>query len=212
MPTHVWIEDCRGFAFGWGALASVSSAKKPPNTAVGLKLDGSFRHSKKHPPQKTNSSSQIQRFSLRLVFLSPIRFRAKSSAPVSSSCQSRLCSSARRINENRAVLASAPFGSAPLRRLTAPPCAPYLAIYETNVFFWPAKGQIQPEAHPKCPATRHYCLAVRPSLIPYLNRCSIPMRPLNYSKSTQKPCSTWRAVAKFPVFKSESFGALEDRN
>src|SRR5262249_19067514 len=40
----------------------------------------------------------------------------------------------RRIPQNRAVLASAPSGSAPLRRLTAPPSAPSLAIYETNVF------------------------------------------------------------------------------
>jgi hypothetical protein len=38
---------------------------------------------------------------------------AKSAAPVGSSCQSRLRSSARLINQNRAVLASAPLGSAP---------------------------------------------------------------------------------------------------
>src|SRR5580700_4566834 len=43
--------------------------------------------------------------------------------------------------QNRAVLASAPLGCAPLRRLTAPPCAPSLANYETNVFYWPAKAQ-----------------------------------------------------------------------
>src|ERR1700722_18121367 len=61
---------------------------------------------------------------------------------VGSSCQSRLCSSARLINQNRAVLASAPLGSAPLRRLTAPPCAHSLANYETNVFYWPAKAQL----------------------------------------------------------------------
>ena len=97
-------------------------------------------------PEKTKfSRSQLQRCSLPLVFLSHTRFRAKSAAPVSSSCQSRLCSSARRIPQNRAVLASAPFGSAPLRRLTAPPCAPSLAIYETNVFYWPAKAQFQQE-------------------------------------------------------------------
>jgi hypothetical protein len=41
--------------------------------------------------------AQVQRYSLRLVFLPHIRFTAKSRAPVGSSCQSRLCSSARRI-------------------------------------------------------------------------------------------------------------------
>ena len=35
-------------------------------------------------------------------------------------------------------------------RLTAPPCAHFLANYETNGFYWPAKAQFQPlEAHPK---------------------------------------------------------------
>jgi len=93
-------------------------------------------------PDKTRfSGSQVQRYSLRLVFLPHIRFTAKSGAPVGSFCQSRLCSSARRIPQNRAVLASAPLGSAPLRRLTAPPCAPSLANYETNVFYWPVKAQ-----------------------------------------------------------------------
>src|SRR5580700_4280301 len=43
--------------------------------------------------------------------------------------------------QNRAVLASAPSGSAPLRRLTAPLCAPSLANYETNVFYWPVEAQ-----------------------------------------------------------------------
>jgi hypothetical protein len=109
-----------------------------------------FRHSNKHVQRSKFSWSQSQRYSLRLVFLPHIRFTAKSRAPVGSSCQSRLCSSARCIPQNRAVLASAPFGSAPLRRLTAPPCAPSLAIYETNVFYWPAKDQFQlREAHPK---------------------------------------------------------------
>src|SRR5260370_33132548 len=38
------------------------------------------------------------------------------------------------------------------RRLTAPPCAPSLANYETNVFYWPAKAQFKPlEGYPKCP-------------------------------------------------------------
>jgi len=94
--------------------------------------------------------SQALRYSLRLVFHLHIRFTAKSSAPLGSFCQSRLCSSARRIPQNRAVLASAPSGSAPLRKLTAPPSAPFLAIYETNVFYWPVKAQLQPlEANPK---------------------------------------------------------------
>jgi hypothetical protein len=88
------------------------------------------------------SGSQVQRYSLRLVFLPYIRFTAKFLAAVGSYCQSRLCSSARRIPKNRAVLASAPFGSAALRRLTAPPCAHSLADYETNVFCWPAKAQL----------------------------------------------------------------------
>ena len=39
----------------------------------------------------------------------------------------------------------------------------------------------------------------------------IPMMPLNYSKSIQKPCSAWRGKGKFPVFKSASFGAFEDQ-
>ena len=46
--------------------------------------------------------------------------------------------------QNRAVLASAPSGSAPLRRLTAPPSATSIANYETNVFHWPVKAQFQP--------------------------------------------------------------------
>jgi hypothetical protein len=99
-------------------------------------------------PKRTKfSGSQVQRYSLRLVLLSHIRFTAKSAAPVGSSCQSRLCSSARRIPQNRAVLASAPSDSAPLRRLTAPPCAPSLAIYETNVFYWPAKAHLNHWIH-----------------------------------------------------------------
>ncbi len=66
-------------------------------------------------PDKTKfSRSQVQRYSLRLVFLRHIRFTAKSGAPVGSFCQSRLCSSARRIPQKRAVLASAPLW-APLR-------------------------------------------------------------------------------------------------
>jgi len=61
--------------------------------------------------------------SLELVILLNLRFTAEFAAPVGSSCQSRLCSSARRIPHNRAVLASAPCGSAALQGLTAPPCA-----------------------------------------------------------------------------------------
>jgi len=89
-----------------------------------------------------HSTFPSARYSLRLVFLLHIiRFTAKSAAPLGSSCQSRLCSSARRLPQNRAVLASAPFGSAPLRRLTAPPFAKSFAIHETNVFYWPAKAK-----------------------------------------------------------------------
>jgi hypothetical protein len=114
---------------------------------------------------------------------------------------------------NRAVLASAPLGSAPLRRLTAPPSAPSLANYETNVFYWPAKAQFQPlEANPKCPGTRQCRSAVRRSSILCLNRCSIPMEPLNCSKSIPKPCSAWRGGGKSRAFKSASFGGLEDRS
>jgi hypothetical protein len=65
-------------------------------------------------PEKTKfSQSQLQRCSLRLVFLSHIRFTAKSRAPVGSSCQSRLCSSARRIPKTAPC--SLPRPSAPLR-------------------------------------------------------------------------------------------------
>ncbi len=44
----------------------------------------------------------------RLILPFCIRFMAKSRAPFGSFCQSRLCSSARRIPQLRAVLASAP--------------------------------------------------------------------------------------------------------
>jgi hypothetical protein len=146
-----------------------------------------------------------QRYSLRLV-LPHIRFTAKSRAPVGSPCQSRLCSSARRIPQNRAVLASAPLGSAPLRGLTAPPCAPSLANYETNVFYWPAKAQFQPlEANPICPRSREHRPEMRPTSIPRLNPCSVPMKPLNCSKSIPKPCSAWRDNDKFREFKSANF-------
>jgi len=98
-------------------------------------------------PDKTKfSKSQVHRYSFRPVFLRHIRFTAKSGAPVGSFCQSRLCSSARRIPQKRAVLASAPLRP-PLRRLTAPPCAPSLANYETNVFYWPAKAQFSHWRH-----------------------------------------------------------------
>src|SRR5215469_12663560 len=91
-----------------------------------------------------NLYSQVQPFGWS-SFL--IRFTAKSRAPVGSSCTSRLCSCARRKTQNRAVLASAPCGSASLRRLTAPPSAPSLATYETNVFYWPVKAQFSHWRH-----------------------------------------------------------------
>ena len=103
-------------------------------------------------PDKTKFSGSGSAVQPWLIFLLQIRFKAKSAAPVGSSCQSRLCSSARRIPQNRAVLASAPLGSAPLRRLTAPPCAPSLAIYETNVFFLAYLG---PNSEPQKERTSH---------------------------------------------------------
>ena len=167
MPTCALALGSRGYAVadGWGALVlSIGKARSivvtepiqlpsdfmrlgalPTNT---LTSSYYFRHSNKHAQTKPNSlGHKRKRYSLRLVFLPRIRFTAKSGAPVGSFCQSRLCSSARRIPQNRAVLASAPLGSAPLRRLTAPPCAPSLANYETNVFYWPAKAQFQPLRH-----------------------------------------------------------------
>jgi hypothetical protein len=101
-----------------------------------------FRRSNKTCPDKTKfSRSEVQPYSLRLVFLRHIRFTAKSGAPVGSFCQSRLCSSARRIPQNRAVLASAPFGSAPLRRLTAPPCAPSSPFMKRMFFSGPPRPE-----------------------------------------------------------------------
>ena len=99
-------------------------------------------------PDKTKfSESQVKRYSLRLVFLPHIRFTAKSSAALGSFCQSRLCSSARRINLKprrarfRALrLRSAPeIDSASLHRA--------LAHYETNVFYWPVKAQFSHWRH-----------------------------------------------------------------
>jgi hypothetical protein len=83
----------------------------PPNT---LTSSYYFRHSNKYAQTKPSSQGhKRKRYSLRLVFLPHIRFTAKSGAPVGSPCQSRLCSSARLTNQNRAVLSSAPLGSAP---------------------------------------------------------------------------------------------------
>jgi hypothetical protein len=126
--------------FGKARMLFRLMPKKAPELSRSPLLLPTFQQ--KCPDKTKFSGSQVQRYSLRLVFLPLIRFTAKSAAPVGSSCQSRLCSSARRIPQNRAVLASAPLGSAPLRRLTAPPCAPSLANYETNVFYWPAKAQL----------------------------------------------------------------------
>ena len=149
----------RGVAEGWGALAlSIRPAQLSSLSQSNSTFD--FTHLARPPTKHTDEllllptfqqtcpdktkfpGSQVQRYSLRLVFLPHIRFTAKSAAAVGSCCQSRLCSAARLINHNRAVLASAPLGSAPLRRLTAPPCAPSLANYETNVFYWPVKAQL----------------------------------------------------------------------
>ena len=62
-------------------------------------------------PLQPHSVSKLanSRCSLRLIFPPfHIRFMAKSRAPFGSFCQSRLCSSARRLPQTRAVLASAP--------------------------------------------------------------------------------------------------------
>ena len=107
----------------------------------------------------------------------------------------------------------APPGSASLRRLTAPPCAPSIANYETNVFYWPAKAQFPPlEAHPTCPRSPEHRPETPPNSIPRLNPCSVPMKPLNCSKSIPRPCSAWRDNDKFREFKSANFGAFADRN
>jgi hypothetical protein len=86
-------------------------ARPPTKHTDGLLLLPTFQQT--FPDKTKFSGSQVQRFSLRLVFLPHIRFTAKSAAAVGSSCQSRLCSAARLINQNRAALASAPLGSAP---------------------------------------------------------------------------------------------------
>jgi hypothetical protein len=80
-------------------------------------------------------------FSLRLVVSLNICFTAKSGATVGSSCQSRLCSSARRIPQTRAVLASAPRGCASLRGLTAPHFAQLSPTVKRMFFNWPARAK-----------------------------------------------------------------------
>jgi hypothetical protein len=97
---------------------------------------------------KLNKRLANSRCSLRLIFPPfHIRFMAKSRAPFGSFCQSRLCSSARRLPQTRAVLASAPL---PLEPAPGLRCAPEidsaslrstLAIYETNVFSWPTRPE-----------------------------------------------------------------------
>jgi hypothetical protein len=104
------------------------------------------KHSFRYEQCLENAKFPTLRFSLRLVFLADIRFTAKSGATVGSSCQSRLCSSARRIHQTRAVLASAPFGSATLRGLTAPPCA-QLSPTVKRMFLLACKGQVDPRRY-----------------------------------------------------------------
>ena len=117
VPTCALALGSRGYAVadGWGALVlSIGKARSivvtepiqlpsdfmrlgalPTNT---LTSSYYFRHSNKHAQTKPNSlGHKRKRYSLRLVFLPRIRFTAKSGAPVGSFCQSRLCSSARRI-------------------------------------------------------------------------------------------------------------------
>jgi hypothetical protein len=120
----LWVAVGCAVADGWGALVlSIGKARSIVVTEpIQLRFHAFTRPPTKHTdellllptfqqtcPDKTKfSGSQVQRYSLRLVFLPHIRFTAKSAAPVGSSCQSRLCSSARLINQKRAVLASAP--------------------------------------------------------------------------------------------------------
>ena len=114
--------DSRGYAAadGWGALVlSIGKARSivvtepiqlrsdftrlldlPPNILTNSYY---FRHYNKHAQTKPNSLGH--RFSGTAFGWSSF-LTAKSSAPFGSSCQSRLCSSARRMPQNRAVLAS----------------------------------------------------------------------------------------------------------
>ena len=90
------------YGFGWAALASFHRQgpvhHRRPLPAKTLTSSYCFRSSTNRPRENQILGSEAQRFSLRLLFLPRIRFTAKSSAPLGSSCQSRLCSSARRLN------------------------------------------------------------------------------------------------------------------
>lgn len=70
------------------------------------------RRGDSYDPLKTPPANLGAAF--RLIFSFHIRFMANFRAPFGSFCQSRLCSSARRKKQRRAVLASAPV-PAPLR-------------------------------------------------------------------------------------------------
>ena len=109
------------------------------------------RHSNKHAHRKPDSlghrfSGTAFGWSSFLTFVSRRSLELRSAPPVNPAC------AALRGAYTKIASCSLPRppGSAPLRRLTAPPCAPSLANYETNVFYWPAKAQFQlREAHPK---------------------------------------------------------------
>ena len=154
MPTRLWLPVCRGLGFGWAALASfhrqapLTGFTPPPSKdADQLLLRPIFQQT---CPERTKFSGHSfcgSAFgcSSFLTFVSPRSLPLRSAPPVNPACAALRGA----YPQNRAVLASAPSGSAPLQKLTAPPCAYPLATYETNVFYWPAKAQFQPrEAHP----------------------------------------------------------------
>jgi hypothetical protein len=156
----LWVDVGCTVADGWGALVlSIGKARLivvtepiqlgsdftrlrdlPPNIPTNSYY---FRHSNKHAQTKPNSlghrfSGTAFGWSSFLTFVSRRSLQLRSAPTVNPACaalrgaypKTAPCSLPR------------PFGSAPLRRLTAPPCAPSLANYETNVFYWPAKARI----------------------------------------------------------------------
>jgi hypothetical protein len=119
----------------------------PPNT---LTSSYYFRHSNKHAQTKPNSlghmfSGTAFGWSSFLTFVSRRSLELRSAPPVNPACaalrgaypKTAPCSLPR------------PFGSAPLRRLTAPPCAHSLANYETNGFYWPVKAHLNHRRSPQ---------------------------------------------------------------
>jgi hypothetical protein len=156
----LWVAAAMRVGDGWGALVlSIGKARSivvtqpiqlqsdfmrlgallPPST---LTSSYHFLNSNKHAQTKPNSLGH--RFSgTAFGWSSFVTFVSRRSLALRSAlfCQSRLCSSARRIPQNRAVLASAPFGSAPLWRLTAPPCAPSSPFMKRMFFSGPPRPE-----------------------------------------------------------------------